>query len=48
MGISCIKKLWLNIKGGLSAGRVQSPAVKIIVDREKNVQNLWKMNTGVF
>ena len=29
------KKLWFNVKGGLSAGRVQSPAVKIIVDREK-------------
>ena len=29
------EKLWYNIKGGLSAGRVQSPAVKIVVDREK-------------
>ena len=29
------KKLWFNVKGGLSAGRVQSPAVKIVVDREK-------------
>ncbi|MAP67762.1 MAG: DNA topoisomerase I [Candidatus Marinimicrobia bacterium] len=34
-GFLVSKKLWLNIKGGLSAGRVQSPAVKIIVDREK-------------
>lgn len=29
------KKLWFNVKGGLSAGRVQSPAIKIVVDREK-------------
>ena len=30
------KKLWFNVKGGLSAGRVQSPAIKIVVDREKD------------
>ena len=29
------QKLWLNVKGSLSAGRVQSPAVKLVVDREK-------------
>jgi len=29
------KKLWFNVKSGLSAGRVQSPTVKIVVDREK-------------
>ena len=34
-GFLVSKKLWLNITGGLSAGRVQSPAVKILVDREK-------------
>jgi DNA topoisomerase-1 len=34
-GFLVSKKLWLNVKGGLSAGRVQSPAVKILVDREK-------------
>ena len=34
-GFLISKKLWTNIKGGLSAGRVQSPAVKILVDREK-------------
>ena len=28
--------LWTNIKGGLSAGRVQSPAIKIIIDKERN------------
>ncbi len=34
-GFQVSKKLWFNVKGGLSAGRVQSPAVKILVDREK-------------
>jgi len=31
--------LWKNIRRGLSAGRVQSVAVKIIVDREKEIEN---------
>ena len=34
-GYQVSQKLWYNVKGGLSAGRVQSPAIKIIVDREK-------------
>ena len=34
-GFLVSKRLWFNVKGGLSAGRVQSPAVKILVDREK-------------
>jgi DNA topoisomerase I len=34
-GFQVSPKLWYNVKGGLSAGRVQSPAIKIIVDREK-------------
>jgi len=34
-GFLVSKKLWFNIKGSLSAGRVQSPAIKIIVDKEK-------------
>lgn len=34
-GFLVSKTLWFNVKGGLSAGRVQSPAVKILVDREK-------------
>ena len=34
-GFLVSKTLWFNVKGGLSAGRVQSPALKILVDREK-------------
>lgn len=30
--------LWRKIKGGLSAGRVQSVAVRILVDREREVR----------
>ncbi len=31
--------LWRKVKAGLSAGRVQSPAVRIIVDREREIQS---------
>ncbi len=31
--------LWRKIKGGLSAGRVQSVAVRLIVEREREIQN---------
>ena len=34
-GFLVSKQLWYNVKSGLSAGRVQSPALKILVDREK-------------
>lgn len=30
--------MWKKIKGGLSAGRVQSVAVRILVDREREIQ----------
>ncbi|HAA77368.1 TPA: type I DNA topoisomerase [Candidatus Latescibacteria bacterium] len=40
--------LWRKIKGGLSAGRVQSVAVRILVDREReirafNPEEFWKI-----
>ena len=34
-GFLVSKVLWSNVKGKLSAGRVQSPAIKIIVDKER-------------
>ena len=41
--------LWRKIRKGLSAGRVQSVAVKIIADREKEIaefipQEYWTLN----
>ena len=35
LGFPVSNKLWRNVASGLSAGRVQSPAIKIVVDREK-------------
>ena len=35
LGFPVSNKLWKNVSQGLSAGRVQSPAIKIVVDREK-------------
>ena len=34
-GFLVSKILWSNVKGKLSAGRVQSPAIKIIIDKER-------------
>ena len=51
-GFLISKKLWFNVKGGLSAGRVQSPAVKILVDREKErsqfIENEYWSLSGKF
>ena len=41
-GFLVSKELWYNVKSGLSAGRVQSPAVKILVDREKQREKFVK------
>ncbi|WAI18559.1 MAG: type I DNA topoisomerase [Buchnera aphidicola (Acyrthosiphon caraganae)] len=45
--------LWRKISRGLSAGRVQSVAVRIIADREKIIKNFipeeyWKLNLSLF
>ena len=36
--------LWKKVKRGLSAGRVQSVAVKLIVDREEEINNFIPKN----
>lgn len=37
--------LWRKVKGGLSAGRVQSVAVRLIVERERDIQNFDSTNS---
>ncbi len=42
--------IWKKVRYGLSAGRVQSPALRIIVEREKEIQNFkpekyWTINS---
>jgi DNA topoisomerase-1 len=38
--------LWKKVKRGLSAGRVQSVAVRLIVEREREIQKFKPENTG--
>src|SRR5690606_9322493 len=40
--------LWKKIKPGLSAGRVQSVAVRLIVEREKEIQNFKPVSSFKF
>ena len=51
-GFMVSEKMWFNMKSGVSAGRVQSPAIKILVDREKErtqfKQNEYWSVSGVF
>ena len=39
VGFELSEILWKKIKGGLSAGRVQSVAVKLVVERERDIQH---------
>jgi len=42
VGFKISPLLWRKVRGGLSAGRVQSVAVKLIVDREREIEDFLK------
>src|SRR6056300_360100 len=50
VGFNLSPLLWKKIRRGLSAGRVQSPALRLIVEREEEIRNFvsqeyWKIST---
>ena len=47
VGYTISPLLWVKVKRGLSAGRVQSVALRIICDREDEINSFIRKNTGV-
>ena len=52
VGFQLSPLLWRKIKPGLSAGRVQSPALRMIVEREEEIekfqsQEYWSINANL-
>ena len=52
VGFELSPVVWRKVPGGKSAGRVQSPAVKLLVEREREIANFAKSSTfkvsGIF